>query len=116
MARHSRGATKRWLILGASVVIIALGAWALLRLDPTPPRVDRMAYAPITGPLKFPQEILEASPDLRSLYEFAARRPDVLNYLPCFCGCGWTHKSNYECFIDEVRPDGTVMIDDMSFT
>jgi hypothetical protein len=116
MARQRQGSNRPWLILAAVVVVIGLAVWALLRLNPTPSRVDQVAYAPVTGSLTFPSEVLEASPDLRSLYEFAARRPDVLNYLPCFCGCGWTHKSNYECFIDEVRPDGTVVIDDMSFT
>ena len=75
-----------------------------------------MEYAPVTGPLTFPARVETAAPELRALYEFAARRPDVLHYVPCFCGCGGVHKSNYDCFINDVRPDGVVFIDDMSFT
>src|SRR5262247_2475131 len=30
---------------------------------------------------QFPVDVIRAS------YEFAARHPEVLNYIPCFCGC-----------------------------
>src|SRR5688500_10769367 len=33
-------------------------------------------------------------------YEFAARHPEVLNYVPCFCGCEADgHKGNHDCFV-----------------
>lgn len=76
-----------------------------------------MEYAPVNGELLFPLSVLTASSQAREIYEFAARRPDVVRYLPCFCGC-WRagHKSNYDCFVDEVKADGVVDIDDMGFT
>ena len=37
---------------------------------------------------------------VRAAYEFAARRPDVLQYVPCFCGCErHRHRSNHDCFV-----------------
>lgn len=41
------------------------------------------------------------SPEImRATYEFAARRPDVMRYIPCFCGCErGGHKDNSDCFI-----------------
>ena len=82
-----------------------------------PPRVQQVVYAPLRGRLRLPPSVNGASPAVRELYEFAARRPDVLRYLPCFCGCANAgHRSNYDCFIDEVRPDGDVVIDEMGFT
>lgn len=37
-------------------------------------------------------------------YAFAARRPDVLGHVPCYCGCVRAgHHSNLSCFIDSFR-------------
>jgi len=34
------------------------------------------------------------------VYEFAGRRPDVLRYVPCFCGCEQGgHVGNDDCFV-----------------
>lgn len=112
-------ATRRrlWWLAGAATVVLAIALWAAIgpgRQSVT--RVQHVEYALVAGPLTFPLSVTTAPPDLRALYEFAARRPDVLHYLPCFCGCGRVHRSNYDCFIDEVRADGSVLIDNMSFT
>lgn len=108
---------RLWWSAGIATAVFALALWAAIGLGRrSVTRAERVEYAPVTGPLTFPVSVASASPELRALYEFAARRPDVLRYVPCFCGCGGVHKSNYDCFIDEVRADGTVLIDDMSFT
>ena len=41
------------------------------------------------------------SPDLvRAVHLFAAQHPEVLNYVPCFCGCQRQgHKHNDDCFV-----------------
>jgi hypothetical protein len=37
---------------------------------------------------------------MRAAYEFAARHPEVMRYVPCFCGCGQIgHKDNHDCFV-----------------
>src|SRR6266480_1184230 len=40
-------------------------------------------------------------PDVvRSAYVFAAEHPEVLSYVPCFCGCERAgHKGNEDCFV-----------------
>ena len=49
-----------------------------------------------------PEAITEA-------YTFAARNPDVLEYVPCFCGCETAgHKRNADCFVGSRNPDGSV--------
>jgi hypothetical protein len=39
-------------------------------------------------------------PDVgQEAYKFALARPDVLQWLPCYCGCaGMEHRSNLDCF------------------
>src|SRR4051812_25228788 len=37
---------------------------------------------------------------VRAVYLFAARRPDVLSHVPCFCGCeSRGHRHNDDCFV-----------------
>jgi len=43
---------------------------------------------------QYPVEVIRAS------YIFAARHPEVLNYIPCFCGCERAgHKGSHDCFV-----------------
>ena len=47
---------------------------------------------------------------MRQAYVFAARNPDVLEYVPCYCGCGMSdgHVSNVDCFVESRAPNGAV--------
>lgn len=108
----------RWWLWAIGLVVVGGVVWAVVGTGRPPvTRAEEVEYAPVTGPLTLPVSVATAPPEFQEIYEFAARRPDVLHYLPCFCGC-WRagHKSNYDCFVDEVRPDGFVDIDEMGFT
>lgn len=116
---RSREGWIRWIIVAVAVTALAGAAWRWVadRSGGTPPRAERQGYTPYTGPLEFPEIVDRSPPEIRELYAFAARRPDVMHYVPCYCGCGGIgHESAYDCYIDEVRPDGTVDIDNMAFT
>jgi hypothetical protein len=55
---------------------------------PLPP-LPQVPYA-----LPRPPEVVQA------VYTFAARHPEVLHYVPCFCGCQRSgHNDNDDCFI-----------------
>ena len=42
-------------------------------------------------------------------YQFAAEHPEVLSYIPCFCGCGQAgHIGNHDCFVKSRAPNGDV--------
>ena len=62
------------------------------------------------GPLpSIPTSAYAAAPPdvLRAVYEFAARRPDVMRYVPCFCGCERNgHQDNEDCFVAGRAEDG----------
>jgi hypothetical protein len=69
---------------------------------------DRSGY---TGELPPLPEVQFASarpaPITRAAYEFAARHPEVLRYMPCFCGCEkHGHGNNEDCFIAKREADG----------
>lgn len=45
--------------------------------------------------------------DWQNAYSFALTRPDVLQWLPCYCGCGGMgHRSNLDCFFKQREVAG----------
>jgi hypothetical protein len=106
------------------VVITAAGMWACRTGDSQPssppvaqavpvsqpePSLSRAiaftpppaAYAGELPPLPFSPYPPARPPDVvRAVYSFAARHPEVLHYVPCFCGCqNAGHHDNDDCFI-----------------
>ena len=52
-------------------------------------------------PLEFPAYPMGRPPEVvRAAYRFAAEHPEVLSYVPCFCGCEHNgHRGNHDCFV-----------------
>ena len=73
-----------------------------------PPKEQRVAYAGDLPPLPQVQfASARPAPLTRGAYEFAARHPEVIRHLPCFCGCERNgHRNNEDCFIARRDADG----------
>ena len=74
---------------------------------PASPRPPADAQFP---PLSLVPNLIPRTPEvITAAYEFAARNPDVLEFVPCFCGCETAgHSANANCFVSSRHPDGTV--------
>ncbi|KAB7708993.1 hypothetical protein F9802_02315 [Bacillus aerolatus] len=50
---------------------------------------------------------------MKAIYLAAAKNPDVLSSMPCYCGCGDSagHKSNLNCFVAEMTEEKVVWDD-----
>lgn len=47
---------------------------------------------------------------VRATYDFAAQHPEILSYVPCYCGCGSQgHKHNESCFVARRDAKGNVL-------
>jgi len=47
---------------------------------------------------------------VRATYDFAAQHPEILKYVPCYCGCGEQgHKANESCFVARRDTKGNVL-------
>jgi hypothetical protein len=45
----------------------------------------------------------------RALYAFAGTKPELLHYIPCYCGCRLQgHHSNHDCFVKQRSTSGVV--------
>lgn len=48
---------------------------------------------------QMPAHVQNASHRVAQAYRFATAHPDLLQHMPCYCGCGpMGHDSNYNCF------------------
>jgi len=64
----------------------------------TPP-LPTVGFAPVR-----PMDIVRAT------YDFAAQHPEVLKYVPCYCGCcEQGHKANESCFVARRDAKGNVL-------
>ncbi len=82
-------------IEAATRAIAALGPHTQATLPPVPFR----GYAPPRPP-----EVVTAA------YQFAAEHPEVLSYIPCFCGCQQAgHRGNHECFVRSRAVNGDII-------
>lgn len=56
-----------------------------------------------------PDFVRESPPQVQEAYRFAVANPDILEQIPCYCGCGGMgHQNNRECYVTAFRADGTV--------
>jgi hypothetical protein len=58
---------------------------------------------------------LTKQPDqIRLVYQAAGHASSVLQFIPCYCGCGESagHTSNMNCFYKEIKKDGSIVWDD----
>ena len=60
--------------------------------------------------LTLPEYPLGRPPDvIRAAYQFAAEHPEILSYVPCFCGCERSgHQGNEDCFVKARAANGDV--------
>jgi Protein of unknown function with PCYCGC motif len=66
-------------------------------VGPVPP-LPQVSFAP-SRPMPMVQQV----------YEFAARHPEVLQYVPCYCGCErMSHNGNHDCFVKARATNGRV--------
>ena len=61
---------------------------------------------------QMPMDVQSAPVTVREAYQFNAANPDVMQNIPCYCGCGDIgHTSNYDCYISDVDTSGKIAFD-----
>ena len=107
-------ASKTIAIFGGLLLVVSLSVWsvtvsATAQAAAKPPVAHKQANLP---PFPFgPRDPLPRSPQVvAAVFRFAAEHPDVLAYVPCFCGCDHMgHKGNEDCFVKSRAANGDVV-------
>jgi hypothetical protein len=116
------------ILAGAALLLVVGGALVYLR-TPGPassPAAANAALPSVVDPPEsaklgpHPQENLPPLPFdpepparpmevVRAAYKFAAEHPEVLSYVPCYCGCEHSgHRGNEDCFVTARDAKGDV--------
>jgi hypothetical protein len=62
---------------------------------------------PLSLPANQAQMVTRLHPEIREAYEYALAHPEVLQYIPCYCGCEpLGHTSNLACYVRREANDG----------
>ncbi len=102
---------RRFLVVSAGALLAACAPGALSR-----PGDALMQLYARPDKNEWPDEFLQLPTETQSLYRYAIANHEVLQYMPCFCGCvNAGHASNFDCYVREVLADGQIRLDTMSF-
>jgi hypothetical protein len=101
------GPMRRTLLLtGMSLFLILVTACS------TQP-VAMLAMAPMSA---LPEDIQGSAVEVSDAYRFALANQDILEQVPCYCGCGGVgHTSNYTCYVADENADGEITFDYHSY-
>ena len=98
---------KRW-VLWVALLAVALSACSSAAQPGAATGKVKMAPASQLSP-----ELQKAPPKVREAYQYALANPELLQRIPCYCGCGSIgHTSNLDCYVKEVKRDGKVVFED----
>jgi len=110
---HTQLTRRGLLTAGGLASALALAGCTSGNSSKKPAAVEMLAW-----PEKdvWPDFFPTVSADVQEAYRYAVVNYDTLRWMPCFCGCGANgHASNFDCYVREVRDDGSVLLDPMSF-
>jgi hypothetical protein len=110
-ARPRQKGSRKWLYVAipilAAVLIGVGGGWVLAQREDTDTTGTEIKLAAVS---QLPERVRRAPPVVQEGYRFAIANPEVLAQIPCYCGCGsMGHTSDLDCFIEEFKPDGTIV-------
>ena len=98
--QHEKAGMSKWrrwmrLILGAlSSILIGCSGSSSAATDHAP----KMASMTM-----MPDAVHSAAAVTQEAYQFAVANPEILQGIPCYCGCGGMgHTSNYSCYVQSV--------------
>ena len=110
---YARSHVSRRRLIGVGAVLGAALAGCSTAKAPTP-STDAWVAWPADD--VWPDRFATAPAEVQEAYRYAVANHDALQWMPCFCGCvAGGHRSNFDCYVREVRDDGSVLLDPMSF-
>jgi hypothetical protein len=96
--------------VGAGLDSVAAATPAAEQATPAAPAVLKPHPQTDFPPLRLPGYALPRPAEvITAAYRFAAEHPEILTYVPCFCGCERSgHKGNEDCFVQKRGANGDV--------
>ncbi|MBI3362577.1 MAG: hypothetical protein HY023_15865 [Chloroflexi bacterium] len=101
---------KRRLLFPLFALAIVIGGLSASCGGKTAPEAGQ--EMPMADLSMMPSDVQSAPVSVQQAYQFAVANPDILQQIPCYCGCGaMGHTSNYSCYVAGVDAGGKVTFD-----
>src|SRR5574337_468822 len=84
------------------IVLMSLGSGLLAGCGGTASASDQIDLA-MASMSVMPTQVQNAPLVTQQAYQFAVANSDIMQHIPCYCGCGaMGHTSNYSCYVNGV--------------
>ncbi|MGQ0734947.1 MAG: PCYCGC motif-containing (lipo)protein [Acidobacteriota bacterium] len=94
------------MLVSGAALALAQGPSAASATGSAAQAAPRVSTPPIPNPGFAPGRPVDQA---RAVYEFAAQHPEILKYVPCYCGCETSgHPHNESCFVKSRDAKGNV--------
>ena len=98
--------TRKFLFL---LVILALTATAVSACSTSNSDDAHLAMMPLD---QMPMDVQSAPVAVQEAYQFNTANPDIMQDIPCYCGCGDIgHTSNYDCYVSNIDDKNNITFD-----
>lgn len=91
------------------LIVLALTSATLSACSTSSSSEVHLAMSPMD---QMPMDVQSAPVAVREAYQFNVANPDIMQDIPCYCGCGGIgHTSNYDCYVSSVDDKGNIAFD-----
>ena len=91
------------------VIIVALVGTTISACSTSSSSEVHLAMSPLD---QMPMDVQSAPVAVQEAYQFNVANPDIMQDIPCYCGCGDIgHTSNYDCYVSDVDANGEIIFD-----
>lgn len=91
------------------LIIAGLVSMAISACSTSSSSEVHLAMSPLD---QMPMDVQSAPVAVREAYQFNVANPDIMQDIPCYCGCGDVgHTSNYDCYVSDVDASGKITFD-----
>jgi hypothetical protein len=101
--------TRMSLGLGVTALGGSLAWWASAPAAPPQRRTTSGDLLETVPPRELPSFARNSGAKVEAVYRYAVEHGEILEYIPCVCGCGAIgHRHNADCYVAERLPDGAI--------
>ncbi|WKZ34992.1 MAG: PCYCGC motif-containing (lipo)protein [Anaerolineales bacterium] len=91
------------------LIVLALVGVAVSACSTSSSSEVHLVMAPMD---QMPMDVQSAPVAVQEAYQFNVANPDIMQDIPCYCGCGDIgHTSNYDCYVSNVDAGGKITFD-----
>ena len=91
------------------LIVLALVGTAISACSTASTSEVHLAMSPLD---QMPMDVQTAPVAVQETYQFNTANPDIMQDIPCYCGCGNIgHTSNYDCYVSDVDASGKITFD-----